>query len=171
MRVLVGLIGSDIGASGSPAIHQREACHPGIDFYYHLIDLTPRDLTARDLPALVDAAQLFGFAGLNITHPCKQAVIPFLHDLSPESQAIGALNTVVFRDGRRFGHNTDWTGFRNSLSLGLPHRSIPSCCWGRAGPAVPSPMPPAAPASRSSTSTTASQPAPPPWPLASPPAP
>ena len=50
-----------------------------------------------------------GFAGLNITYPCKQAVIPLLDELSDEARAMGAVNTVVFRDGRAVGHNTDGT--------------------------------------------------------------
>src|SRR5260221_11353323 len=53
----------------------------------------------------------WGFAGLNITHPCKQAVIPLLHELSDDARAIGAVNTVVLKDGKRIGHNTDWAGF------------------------------------------------------------
>ena len=61
-----------------------------------------------------------GFAGLNITHPCKQAVIPLLHELSPDAQALGAVNTVVLRDGKRVGHNTDWWGFAENFRRGLP---------------------------------------------------
>lgn len=59
------------------------------------------------------------FAGLNITHPCKQAVIPFLDELAEEAEAIGAVNTVVPRGDRLVGHNTDgpgWSwGFRRAL--------------------------------------------------------
>jgi shikimate 5-dehydrogenase len=50
---------------------------------------------AEALPGLISAARIVGFAGLNITFPCKQAVIPLLDSLSPEAQAIGAVNTVV----------------------------------------------------------------------------
>ena len=56
-----------------------------------------------------------GFAGVNVTHPCKQAVMPLLTDLSDEARAIGSVNTVVFAGGRRAGHNTDWSGFRQSV--------------------------------------------------------
>lgn len=58
--------------------------------------------------------------GLNITHPCKQAVLSLLDELSPEAAAIGAVNTVVFANGQRFGHNTDWWGFAESFKRGLP---------------------------------------------------
>jgi shikimate dehydrogenase len=61
-----------------------------------------------------------GFDGLNITHPCKQAVIPLLHELSEDAAAIGAVNTVQLRDGRRIGHNTDWWGFAEGFRRGLP---------------------------------------------------
>ena len=72
------------------------------------------------LPDILTAAQRFGFAGLNITHPCKQAVIPLLDDLSPDAAALGAVNTVVLKDGRRVGHNTDWWGFAESFRRELP---------------------------------------------------
>jgi len=61
-----------------------------------------------------------GFVGLNITHPCKQAVIPHLHELSPDARALGAVNTVLLRDGRRIGCNTDWFGFAENFRRGLP---------------------------------------------------
>jgi shikimate dehydrogenase len=70
---------------------------------------------------LVRAAMASGFDGLNITHPCKQLVIPHLDDLSPEAAAVEAVNTVVFVDGRAIGHNTDVTGFAKSFAHGLPH--------------------------------------------------
>lgn len=120
MRFLVGLIGAGIAASGSPAIHEEEARQLGLSLHYHLIDLHPRGFTAQELPRLLDAVELLGFSGVNITHPCKQAVISHLHQLSPEAQAIGAVNTVTFHNGIRTGHNTDWFGFRESLRTGLP---------------------------------------------------
>ncbi|HEY3444521.1 MAG TPA: shikimate dehydrogenase [Paludibaculum sp.] len=126
MRYLVGLIGSGIAASGSPAIHEREARQLGIHLHYQLIDLETNGRSPGQLAGLLTAAEQLGFAGVNITHPCKQAVIPFLHELSPHAQAIGAVNTVVFRDGRRIGHNTDWLGFRDSIRLGLPSASLDS---------------------------------------------
>ena len=59
-----------------------------------------------------------GFTGLNITHPCKQAVIPLLNELSDHARALGAVNTVVLRDGERIGHNTDWWGFAENFRRG-----------------------------------------------------
>jgi len=56
-----------------------------------------------------------GFDGLNVTHPCKQAIIPLLDELSPDADALGAVNTVVIRNGRMIGHNTDWFGFAENF--------------------------------------------------------
>ncbi len=119
--VLVGLIGSGIGASLTPALHEREGAEQRLRLIYRRIDLTALALDTGALPELLLAAERFGFAGLNITHPCKQAVLPLLHDLSDEARALGAVNTVVFgAGGRRIGHNTDAPGFAEGFRRGLP---------------------------------------------------
>jgi shikimate dehydrogenase len=117
---LIGLIGAGIQASRSPALHEAEGAAQGVRYLYKLIDLEVLGLGAEALPELLTAAERMGFAGLNITHPCKQAVLPLLHELSPDARALGAVNTVVLRDGRRIGHNTDWFGFAESFRRGLP---------------------------------------------------
>lgn len=109
--VLVGLVGTGIQASRTPRLHEREGAEKGLRYIYKLIDLEVLGLDASALPEILTAAQRFGFAGLNITHPCKQAVIPLLDELSSDAAALGAVNTVVLKDGRRVGHNTDWWGF------------------------------------------------------------
>lgn len=113
--VLVGLVGAGIQASRTPALHEREGAAQGLRYIYKLIDLEVSGLDANALPDILKAAQHFGFAGLNITHPCKQAIIPHLDELSPDAAALGAVNTVVLKDGRRVGHNTDWWGFAESF--------------------------------------------------------
>jgi shikimate dehydrogenase len=117
---LVGLIGAGIQASRTPALHEAEAAAQGVRYLYKLIDLEVLRLGAEALPELLTAAERMGFDGLNITHPCKQMVLPLLHELSPDARALGAVNTVVLRDGRRIGHNTDWFGFAESFRRGLP---------------------------------------------------
>ncbi|SMH48452.1 shikimate dehydrogenase [Azospirillum agricola] len=118
--VIVGLIGAGIQASRTPAMHEREADAQGLRCIYRLIDLDRLGLGADALPELLTSAERMGFTGLNITFPCKQAVIPLLDDLSDDARAIGAVNTVVFRNGRRIGHNTDCSGFAAGFRDGLP---------------------------------------------------
>jgi shikimate dehydrogenase len=122
--ILVGLIGAGIQASRTPAMHEKEGAEQGLHYVYRLIDLETRNLGAEALPELMDAAEREGFTGLNITHPCKQSVIPLLSELSDDALALGAVNTVVFRDGKRFGHNTDWWGFAESFRRGLPNAAL-----------------------------------------------
>jgi shikimate dehydrogenase len=117
---LIGLIGSGIQASRTPAMHMLEASRQRLRYVYKLIDLEKLGLGAEALPELLNAAERLGFDGLNITHPCKQAVIPLLTDMSAEARAIGAVNTVVLRNGKLSGHNTDCTGFAEGFRRGLP---------------------------------------------------
>jgi shikimate dehydrogenase len=118
--VLVGLIGAGIQLSRSPRMHESEAAAQGLRLVYRLIDLEVLGLGAEALPNLLTAAQNAGYAGLNITYPCKQAVIPLLDELSEDARALSAVNTVVFRNGQRIGYNTDWWGFAESFRRGLP---------------------------------------------------
>lgn len=115
-----GLIGRGIQASRSPAMHRSEAAAQGFELIYELLDLEQRGLKNEALAELLDEAEARGFAGLNITYPCKQAVIPLLDDLSEEARAVGAVNTVQFRDGKRIGYNTDASGFEESFRRGMP---------------------------------------------------
>ncbi|MDN3252865.1 shikimate dehydrogenase [Streptomyces mutabilis] len=118
---LVGLIGSGIGPSLSPALHQREADRQGLRYLYRLIDIDTLGVPPEAVGDLLRAARDLGFDGLNITHPCKQLVIEHLDALAPQAEALGAVNTVVFDDtGRATGHNTDVTGFAASFARGLP---------------------------------------------------
>jgi shikimate dehydrogenase len=117
---LVGLIGAGIQASRTPAMHEREGAEQGLLYLYKLIDIEKLALGADALPDLLTAAERMGFTGLNITYPCKQSVIPLLTNLSDDARALGAVNTVVLRDGKRIGHNTDWWGFAESFRRGLP---------------------------------------------------
>jgi shikimate dehydrogenase len=121
---LLGLIGSGIQASRTPAMHEREGARRGFRTIYRLIDITPLGLTAAALPELLTNCQRLGFNGLNITHPCKQAIIPLLDELSEDAAAIGAVNTVVFKDGLKFGHNTDWWGYTDGFKRGLPDADL-----------------------------------------------
>ena len=123
-KLLFGLIGAGIGRSLTPAMQEEEARHHGLSLHYQLIDLDRASEGADALPALLAAAHTMGFAGLNITFPCKQAVIPLLDDLSDEARAMGAVNTVVIRDGKATGHNTDGSGWAWGFRRALPSAKL-----------------------------------------------
>lgn len=118
---LAALIGAGIASSLTPPMHEREGARKGLNYVYRTLDITALGMPPEAVGDLVRAAMALGFDGLNITHPCKQLVIPHLDDLSPEAAAVDAVNTVVFHDGRATGHNTDVTGFAKSFAHGLPH--------------------------------------------------
>ncbi|MGD1224380.1 shikimate dehydrogenase [Streptomyces krungchingensis] len=121
---LVGLVGAGIGPSLSPALHEREGDRQGLRCLYRLIDIDELGVGPEAVGELVRAARGVGFDGLNITHPCKQLAIDHLDELAPQARALGAVNTVVFEDGRAIGHNTDVTGFAASFARGLPDVSL-----------------------------------------------
>ena len=111
--VLLGLIGQDIQGSRTPEMHMREGEAQGLRLVYRLIDLTKLGLGVEALPELLTAAQRMGFNGLNITHPCKQAVIPHLDELSDNARALGGfeiciagLSIWLMRIGREIGRGT-----------------------------------------------------------------
>lgn len=109
--VLVGLIGSNIQKSLSPVLYEDACAQAGLRGPYHLMDLDL--LPGRTLEGLIHAVCTAGFAGTNVTYPCKEAVLPLLDEVSPEARQIGAVNTVtVDGAGRACGHNTDRVGFR-----------------------------------------------------------
>ncbi|CCD88908.1 Shikimate dehydrogenase [Bradyrhizobium sp. ORS 285] len=136
---LVGLIGSGIAASRTPPMHEAAADDAGLRYLYKKIDLAELKLGVEALPELVTAARRMGFDGLNVTHPCKQAILPLLDELSPDAEALGAVNTVVIRNGRMTGHNTDWFGFAENFRRnmqGAPLGRVVQFGAGGAGAAV-----------------------------------
>jgi shikimate dehydrogenase len=123
-KLLCGLIGAGIQRSLTPAMQEEEARAQALRLHYQLIDLDKSGQGSEALPTLISAAKTMGFAGLNITYPCKQAVIPLLDDLSDEARAIGAVNTVVFAGGKATGHNTDGSGWRWGFERALPDADL-----------------------------------------------
>lgn len=117
---LLGLVGDGIGASLTPAMQEREGRESGLLLSYRLLDATERGFAVEDLPALLAWAQRLGYDGLNVTHPFKQAVVPLLDELSRDASDLGAVNTVVFRDGLSLGRNTDWSGYGRAFRQVLP---------------------------------------------------
>ena len=117
---LLGLIGSPIMSSAAPFMHEAAAEALGLRAHYRLIDVAGAD--ERGLRAMLDGVRLLGFSGVNVTFRYKEAVVPLLDALSPGAAAIGTANTVVVRDGKLTGHNTDSTGFARAFKavLGSP---------------------------------------------------
>jgi shikimate dehydrogenase len=101
-------------------MHMDEARAQRLDLTYTLFDLDSIEGGVAALPRILADVRDRGFLGVNITHPVKQAVLPLLDSRSDDVAALGACNTVVIRDGKYAGHNTDWTGFAENMRRGLP---------------------------------------------------
>lgn len=114
-----GLVGRGIGLSRTPAMHEAEGRALGIDYSYRRFDMDEPDMAGVTLAQVLETAEAQGFGGLNVTYPYKIEVIDHLHTLSDNARAVGAVNTVVFRDGRRAGHNTDLWGFAEGFRQGM----------------------------------------------------
>jgi shikimate dehydrogenase len=107
----LGVVGYPIEHSLSPAIHQAALDALGIDARYERWKVAPADLAAW-----VDGLRAPDVLGANVTVPHKEAVLPYLDDLAPAARAIGAVNTVICRDDRLLGANTDGEGFSRTLA-------------------------------------------------------
>src|ERR1700732_654506 len=113
-RILTGLLGAPIAQSAAPAMHERAAEALGLRCHYQLIEVAGAG--REELKVLLEGVRRLGFAGINVTFPYKEAVLDLLDELSPGAARIGAVNTVIVRDGRLTGHNTDTTGFARAIA-------------------------------------------------------
>jgi len=118
--VLLGVLGSPIKHSAAPFMHEAAAAAVGLRAQYRLIDIAGAD--QAKLRLIMEGVRLLGFSGINVTFPYKETVVPLLDSLTESAAAIGAVNTVVVRDGKLIGHDTDATGFVRAFSevLGAP---------------------------------------------------
>ena len=112
----LGLVGEKLSHSQSPQIHANIMKQKGIDGTYELLEF-PKDSFEQSFTALKTS----GFRGVNVTIPYKESVIPLLDEISQQAKYIGAVNTVLFQNGRAKGFNTDYNGF---IAL-LEHNDIP----------------------------------------------
>ena len=119
MTIRSGLIGRSILASRSPWLHEQEARAQGMQLDYALFDFTARNLDDDALGDVLRDLRAQGFAGCNVTYPFKQRVMTLLDDLDASAEIVGAVNTIAIRSGRMTGHNTDMSGFRQSVVDGL----------------------------------------------------
>ncbi len=113
-RALLGLIGAPIAHSAAPAMHEAAGAATGIRVHYQLIEVPGAD--AALLRSLLEGVRRMGFAGVNVTFPYKEAVLPLLDAIAPEAAPIGAVNTVVAKNGKLTGYNTDTTGFARAIT-------------------------------------------------------
>lgn len=111
---LYAVIGDPVSHSLSPRLMNAAFAATGVDAVY--VALTVRETEAEQAMKMI---RLFGLAGVNVTMPLKQAIVPYLDHLSPTAEQVGAVNCVVNTNGVLTGHNTDCTGFRLSLSACL----------------------------------------------------
>jgi shikimate dehydrogenase len=115
-----GLIGYPLGHSLSPQLHQAAFKALGLEGRYRLFPIAPMPEGEAPLRALLETLRAGDLDGLNVTIPHKQAVIPWLDELSPVAQAVGAVNTLFRRGNRLCGDNTDVPGFLADLrSVGV----------------------------------------------------
>lgn len=136
--VLVGLIGRGTALSRTPRMHEAEGARQALRYVYRRID--PAEMAAAPaFEEMLRAAELCGFAGVNVTHPYKREAVASLDEVSQEAGAVGAVNTIVLKDGRRIGHNTDLWGFAESFRRAMgdvPKRRVLLIGAGGAGAAV-----------------------------------
>ena len=111
MKKVFGVFGDPIEHSLSPAMHNAAFSALGMDCVYHAFKVKPEKLENAIL-----GAEAMGFGGLNLTVPLKEAALK-LDCIKPDPLAveIGAVNTIVFRDGEILGYNTDGLGARQAL--------------------------------------------------------
>lgn len=121
---LVGLVGQGVGPSLTPALHMAEGRAHGLDYVYRAIDLKAAGLSPERIGEILTWARALGYNALNVTHPCKQLVIPHLDTLDDDAAALGAVNTVVFEEHRTIGYNTDAPGFGAGFAEGLPGAAV-----------------------------------------------
>ena len=136
---LIGLIGEGITGSLTPPMHEREADRQGLRYLYRPVDLTVLGRPGADVGELLRWGRDLGFNAFNVTHPCKQLVLAHLDDVSDDAARLGAVNTVLIRNGKLIGHNTDYSGFGGALAAGLPGADLGSVVQlgvGGAGAAV-----------------------------------
>ena len=109
---LIAIFGDPIEHTLSPAIQNAALMELGLDMVYMAFHVPPDGLKGA-----IEAVRTLDMAGANITIPHKESVIEFLDELSEDAKSIGAVNTIVNKDGRLVGHNTDGAGYLKSLTL------------------------------------------------------
>jgi shikimate dehydrogenase len=108
----IGLIGFPVSHSKSPQMQGAAFKLAGLDDWAYELWNTPHEDVAARVQMIREEASI---GGANVTVPHKLNVMPYLDEISPHAQTIGAVNTILKRDGQLLGDNTDWIGFLNDL--------------------------------------------------------
>ncbi len=129
---LIALLGNPLGQSFSNRMQNAAFEAMGLDYCYF-----PLETTGESLPAIMAAARHMNFAGLGVTKPDKLAIMQYLDEIDPLAKNIGAVNTVVIREGRFIGCNTDGEGGVRSIEQELerPLPEVAFFCFGAGGAA------------------------------------
>lgn len=139
LPIVVGLIGHGPSTSFLPQLHAREAAAFGSELVYHAFDIEALQPRYRNFADLLRNLEIDGYVGLKVTFPYRFMAMQHIDVLCNTARTVGSINTIVFREGRRFGHNTDCYGFEESFRRDLPdvpHYSVLLLGAGASGSAV-----------------------------------
>ncbi|MBE5985468.1 MAG: shikimate dehydrogenase [Paenibacillaceae bacterium] len=131
---LMGLIGSPVGHSGSPAMYNYSFEKLGLDYAYLAFDIK-----VEEVEQAVEAVKTLKMRGCNVTMPCKTEALKYMDELSDAARIIGAVNTIVNEDGKLIGHITDGQGFVDNLrdhGVEIKDKKITICGGGGAATAI-----------------------------------
>ncbi len=104
------LLGEKLSHSYSPIIHKKIFEAYGVDSTYSLLECSK-----EELPNVIDKLRSGEYSGFNVTIPYKIEVMKYLDIISDEARSIGSVNTIVYKDGKVIGYNTDYYGFDNEI--------------------------------------------------------
>lgn len=126
----LGIFGDPVAHSASPPMQNAALRERGLSLQYVRILVTP-----RELPSALRNLTPSGFLGVSLTIPHKQSGLPFMDEVSRDARLMGAINTVVVRDGRLLGHNTDGPGLSNAIreEFGISLKDLRVLILGGAG--------------------------------------
>lgn len=107
---LTGVFGDPVDDNPTGVVEEAAFAAKNLNYRYLTIKVLPEDLGKA-----MDSVKIFGMKGINLTMPHKIKVLPYLDELSPAAEIIGAVNTVIQKEGKQFGENTDGKGFVTAL--------------------------------------------------------
>ena len=107
---LTGVFGDPVDDNPTGVVEEAAFAAKDLNYRYLTVKVLPKDLGKA-----MDSVRIFGMKGINLTMPHKIKVLPYLDELSPAAKIIGAVNTVIQKDGKLYGENTDGKGFVTAL--------------------------------------------------------